>query len=45
MLSTINRTLKSYALAIVAAEYVLGGCRAARINGNGSSRRTNSRAT
>ena len=34
MLSTLNRTAKSFALGIVAAEYVLDGFPGARINGN-----------
>ncbi len=35
--ATLNRTLKSFALAIVGAEYVLAGCRAAPIGGKNSS--------
>ncbi len=34
--STMNRTWKAYALAIVAAEYVWAGCRAARTIGSAS---------
>ena len=42
IVATLNRTVKSFALAIVGAEYVCAGCRAAPINGTSSSPRTNS---
>ena len=43
VVSTLNRNWKSFALAIVGAEYVCAGCRAAPINGTSSSPPTNSR--
>ena len=36
-MATLNRTAKSFAFAIVGAEYVLGGCRKAPTNGRSSS--------
>ena len=42
--ATLNRTLKSFALAIVGAEYILRWLPAALTAGTSSSRRTNSRS-
>jgi 2-polyprenyl-6-hydroxyphenyl methylase/3-demethylubiquinone-9 3-methyltransferase len=39
--ATLNRTLKSFALAIVGAEYILRWCRSAPTTGTSSSPRTN----